>query len=118
MLKEYHFILGIVFVCFWFCCAFFPVLYCFKFEPHKLANTSPKLLRQADCHQNSLGRKNYFRTDLKGTYAIKFLIDSYAALGMTGTTGGCFLEIPQGFNKWNKWAMGNEVSWKSAWLTL
>lgn len=95
MLKEYHFILGIVFLCFWFCFAFFPVLYCFKFEPHKLANTSPKQLQQADCHRNSLGRKNYFRMDLKGTYAVKFLIDSCAALGMIGTMVGAFWRSPK-----------------------
>lgn len=55
--------------------------------------------------------------DLKGAYAVKFLIDSCAALGMIGTTSGCSLEIPQGFNNWDKWAMENEVNWKSAWLT-
>ena len=82
-----------------------------------MTNTSPKLFFQASCYQKSLERKNYFIMDLKGAYAIKFLIDSCAALGMIGTTGGCSLEIPQGFNKWNKRATENEVNWKSAWLT-
>lgn len=54
---------------------------------------------------------------LKRAQAIKFLTDSGSALGMAGTIGGRFLEIPQGFNKWNKWAMENEVNWKSVCLT-
>lgn len=68
-------------------------------------------------HQESLGRKNYFIMVLKGAYATEFLIDSCASLGTIGPTGGCFLEVPRGFNKWNKWAMEKEVNWKSAWLT-
>lgn len=54
---------------------------------------------------------------LKRAQANKFLTDSGSALGMAGTIGGRFLEIPQGFNKWNKWAMENEVNWKSVCLT-
>lgn len=54
---------------------------------------------------------------LEGAQAFKFLTDSGAALGMAGTIGGYFLEIPQGFNKLNKWAVENEVNRKSACLT-